>query len=186
MYLISRGPKSRTSGRLTSSQMAGFFCRGLLTAHGTFCRCGRSARAQEVELALRLLADSCLFLVDCQLQLATAHTRCRPRRFVGHMLNFSQIRSLGGSDMMKRRAFLGGTLSAVTVASAKAQSATAIAPNSAIQTPPGPLVWPVVTKPQPGIRLFAGHTDTVPDIVGRIGTPPGLSLIHISEPTRPY
>jgi len=39
-----------------------------------------------------------------------------------------------------------------------------------------PLVWPVVTKPQPGAPAFAGHTDTVPDIVGRIGTPPGLAI----------
>ncbi len=38
-----------------------------------------------------------------------------------------------------------------------------------------PLVWPVVTK-QPGAPSFAGHTDTVPDIVGRIGTPPGLAI----------
>jgi hypothetical protein len=78
--------------------------------------------------------------------------------------------------MMKRRAFLGGTLSAVTVATGKAQSATAIAQNAVIQTPPGPLVWPVVTRLQPGIRSFAGHTDTVPDIVGRIGTPPSLVI----------
>jgi len=42
-----------------------------------------------------------------------------------------------------------------------------------------PLVWPVVTKRPPGIRSFAGHTDTVPDIVGRIGTPP--SLVIFSE-----
>src|SRR2546427_564913 len=39
-----------------------------------------------------------------------------------------------------------------------------------------PLVWPVVTKLQPGAPSFAGHTDTVPDIVGRIGTPPGLAI----------
>src|SRR5216683_238331 len=39
-----------------------------------------------------------------------------------------------------------------------------------------PLVWPVVTKLQPGAPAFAGHTDTVPDIVGRIGTPPGLAI----------
>jgi len=38
-----------------------------------------------------------------------------------------------------------------------------------------PLVWPVVTK-QPAVPSFAGHTDTVPDIVGRIGTPPGLAI----------
>jgi hypothetical protein len=78
--------------------------------------------------------------------------------------------------MMKRRAFLGGTLSAAIVESSKAQSATAVAPNAVVQTPPGPLVWPVVTKLQPGIRSFAGHTDTVPDIVGRIGTPPSLAI----------
>jgi hypothetical protein len=33
-----------------------------------------------------------------------------------------------------------------------------------------------VTKLQPGIRSFAGHTDTVPDIVGRIGTPASLVI----------
>lgn len=37
-------------------------------------------------------------------------------------------------------------------------------------------MWPVVAKLQPGIRSFAGHTDTVPDIVGRIGTPPSLVI----------
>src|SRR5262249_29418535 len=31
-------------------------------------------------------------------------------------------------------------------------------------------------KVPPGIRSFAGHTDTVPDIVGRIGTPPSLVI----------
>jgi hypothetical protein len=78
---------------------------------------------------------------------------------------------------MKRRIFLGGTLSAVGVGSFGAQKpATAIAQNAAIQSPPEPLVWPVVTKLPPGIPSFAGHTDTVPDIVGRIGTPPSLVI----------
>src|SRR6202140_3419273 len=78
---------------------------------------------------------------------------------------------------MKRRIFLGGTLSAVGVGSFGAQKpATAIAQNAAIQSPPEPLVWPVVTKLRPGIRSFDGHTDTVPDIVGRIGTPPSLVI----------
>ena len=45
-----------------------------------------------------------------------------------------------------------------------------------VQTWPGPLVWPVVTRLQPGIRSIAGHTDTVPDIVGRIGTPASLVI----------
>jgi hypothetical protein len=78
--------------------------------------------------------------------------------------------------MMIRRAFLGGTLSVVTVGTCEAQSATAEAQNAAIQTPSEPLVWPVVRTTGPGIRLFAGHTDTVPDIVGRIGTPPSLVI----------
>jgi Bacterial extracellular solute-binding protein len=78
--------------------------------------------------------------------------------------------------MMKRRAFLGGTLSSVTLGSYGAKSATAVAQNTTVQTSPGPLVWPVVTKLQPGIRSFAGHTDTVPDIVGRIGTLPSLVI----------
>jgi len=37
-------------------------------------------------------------------------------------------------------------------------------------------VWPIVTKLQDGIRSFAGHTNTVPDIVGRFGTPPSLVI----------
>jgi len=77
--------------------------------------------------------------------------------------------------MIRRRSFLGGTLSTVTVASVNPQSTAAIAQNAAVPTP-GPLVWPVVTKPPPGIRSFAGHTDTVPDIVGRIGPPPSLVI----------
>ena len=69
---------------------------------------------------------------------------------------------------MVRRAFLGGTLSAAaSVGLCRAQSTTATAhavvPNS------GPLVWPTVTKPQPGIRSFIGHTDTVLDVIGRVG-----------------
>src|SRR5712691_2955337 len=77
--------------------------------------------------------------------------------------------------MIKRRAFLGGALSATALASRQAGAAAAV-PQATAQPSPGPLVWPVVTKLQPGIRLFAGHTDTVPDIVGRIGTPPGLVI----------
>jgi Bacterial extracellular solute-binding protein len=77
---------------------------------------------------------------------------------------------------MKRRAFLSGTLSVVSVGACGAQSTTATAQNAVSQTPSEPLVWPVVAKLPPGIRAFAGHTDTVPDIVGRIGTPPSLVI----------
>jgi hypothetical protein len=78
--------------------------------------------------------------------------------------------------MMKRRAFLGGTFSAATLGSYSAQSAAALAQNAAVQSPPEPLVWPVVSKPEPDIRSFVGHTNTVLDIVGRIGTPPSLVI----------
>jgi hypothetical protein len=78
--------------------------------------------------------------------------------------------------MMKRRTFLAGTLGAVTAGSCKGQTATATTQTAVIQSPPEPLVWPVVTKLQPGIRSFDGHTDTVPDVVGRIGTPPSLVI----------
>jgi hypothetical protein len=77
--------------------------------------------------------------------------------------------------MIKRRAFLGGALCAAAAGSRKAQSATVSAQNTPTPTPE-PLVWPVVTKLPPDIRSFAGHTDTVPDIVGRLGTPPSLVI----------
>src|SRR5580693_3851939 len=72
--------------------------------------------------------------------------------------------------MIERRAFL--TLSTAALASSGAVSARA-APG---QDLPEPLVWPVVTKVPPGIRAFAGHTDTVPDIIGRVGAPPSLVI----------
>jgi len=73
--------------------------------------------------------------------------------------------------MMKRRTFLGGALTAAGTGSLATRPGTAQA-----ATPAEPLVWPVVTKLPSGIRSFAGHTDTVPDIVGRIGTPASLVI----------
>ena len=72
--------------------------------------------------------------------------------------------------MIKRRTFLGGALTAMSAGSLAAPSATAQA------APAGPLVWPVVTNVPAGMRSFAGHTDTVPDVVGRIGTPASLVI----------
>jgi hypothetical protein len=77
---------------------------------------------------------------------------------------------------MKRRAFLGGTLGAATLLTCKAQSATAIAQHADLQALSEPLVWPVVTKLQPGVRSFVGHVDTVLDVIGRIGAPPSLVI----------
>jgi hypothetical protein len=42
--------------------------------------------------------------------------------------------------------------------------------------PSEPLVWPPLGKPPSGIRSFNGHTDTVLDVIGRIGAPPGLVI----------
>jgi Bacterial extracellular solute-binding protein len=78
--------------------------------------------------------------------------------------------------MMKRRAFLGGTMSAATLVTCKAQSAAAIAQHAGVQALPEPLVWPIVTKLRRGVRSFVGHTDTVLDVIGRIGAPPSLVI----------
>ena len=40
-------------------------------------------------------------------------------------------------------------------------------------------MWPVVTRLRAGIRSFAGHADTVLDVIGEIGAPP--SLVIFSE-----
>lgn len=78
--------------------------------------------------------------------------------------------------MMKRRVFLGGALSAVALSQTGA--ARAGEQKAAAQTSE-PLVWPVISRRHPGIRSFAGHTNTVLDIAGRVGTPP--SLVIFSE-----
>src|ERR1700730_13453209 len=76
---------------------------------------------------------------------------------------------------MKRRTFFGSALGAITLG--RQHTDTAAAAERATAPPPlEPLVWPVVTKLPPGIRSFARHTDTVPDIVGRIGTPASLVI----------
>src|SRR5690242_12892918 len=74
--------------------------------------------------------------------------------------------------MIERRALLAGALSAATVGTCKAQSTTA----AVAQTQGEPLIWPVLTKLQPGIRSFVGHADTVLDVIGRIGSPASLVI----------
>ena len=56
--------------------------------------------------------------------------------------------------MMNRRVFLGSTLTAVALSQTRV--ARAAEQKAAAQTSE-PLVWPVVTKLQPGIRSLAGH-----------------------------
>ena len=78
---------------------------------------------------------------------------------------------------MQRRALLGGTMGAATLAAGSAQSVTAAMTQNPIDhAPPEPLVWPALVRPPSGIRSFNGHTDTVLDLVGRIGEPPSLVI----------
>ena len=75
--------------------------------------------------------------------------------------------------MLRRRLFLTTALSAIGVSSTRAARAAEqrLAPQLL-----EPLVWPLVGGEQPGIRTFAGHANTVLDIVGRIGAPPSLVI----------
>jgi Bacterial extracellular solute-binding protein len=78
---------------------------------------------------------------------------------------------------MHRRAFLGGTMGAMALAIGDAQFATPATAQSSIEhAPPEPLVWPALVNPASGIRSFNGHTDTVLDVMGRIGAPPSLVI----------
>src|SRR5712664_1214683 len=76
---------------------------------------------------------------------------------------------------MKRRTFFGTALSAIAFGSQHPHPVAAVE-KAPVPTCVEPSVWPVVTKLPPGIRSFAGHTDTVPDIVGRIGSPASLVI----------
>jgi hypothetical protein len=68
---------------------------------------------------------------------------------------------------MNRRGFVGMVLGIATTANAE---------TAASQMSFGPLIWPNARNPQPGIRTFDGHTNTVLDVVGRIGTPASLVI----------
>src|SRR5262245_6437293 len=73
---------------------------------------------------------------------------------------------------VNRRVFLSSALTAAALSQIRAASA---ADEKAAVPPSEPLVWPIISQ-QTGIRSFAGHTNTVLDIVGRIGTPPSLVI----------
>jgi len=73
----------------------------------------------------------------------------------------------------KRRAFLGSGLGALALSPIRAGRA-AEPPQAAPRS--RPLVWPLAAAPRAGVRSFAGHANTVLDIVGRIGTPPNLAI----------
>jgi hypothetical protein len=98
------------------------------------------------------------------------------------LLQFTAPASLGQQfglafdQIGHRRALLGGTLAALTLATGKAQSETAMEQSPINHAPAEPLVWPALAKLPSGIRSFNGHADTVLDVVGQIGAPPSLVI----------
>src|SRR5262245_11547591 len=75
---------------------------------------------------------------------------------------------------LRRRRFL--HLAAGVAALTVTPRTTAAQQRAAAQAPLEPLVWPVAAKVPPEVRTFAGHANTVPDIVGRFGTPASLVI----------
>jgi phage tail protein X len=78
--------------------------------------------------------------------------------------------------MVHRRVLLRGTLGALTLATGKTQSEPAMAQHPVDHAFPEPLVWPALANRQSAIRSFNGHTDTVLDVVGRVGAPSSLVI----------
>src|SRR5262245_30383693 len=75
--------------------------------------------------------------------------------------------------MVRRRLFLATALGALGLSRTGTVHSAGQRQSS---QPLEPLVWPLVGDEQPGIRTFAGHANTVLDVVGRIGTPPSLVI----------
>src|SRR5262245_42355221 len=88
--------------------------------------------------------------------------------------HLSRFYRKGSTMKLPRRHFLhfvAGTASLpITLPASIAQ------PIAAAQVPLEPLVWPVVPKVPSDVHSFAGHTNTVPDIVGRFGAPARVVL----------
>src|SRR5262245_29546632 len=57
-----------------------------------------------------------------------------------------------------------------------ASPASIAQPIAAAQASLEPLVWPIVPKVRSDVHSFAGHTNTVPDIVGRFGAPASVVI----------
>jgi len=75
---------------------------------------------------------------------------------------------------LPRRYFL--HFAAGTVSLPITSPASIAQPIAAAQVPLEPLVWPVVPKVPSDVHSFAGHTNTVPDIVGRFGAPASVVI----------
>jgi hypothetical protein len=76
---------------------------------------------------------------------------------------------------MKRRSFFGAAAGAAVAAHTRAGAEPAAAPEIAARS----VVWPrspAAAKQLGHVPAVNGYTDTVPDIIGRIGRPPSLAI----------
>src|SRR5215472_13158808 len=76
--------------------------------------------------------------------------------------------------MVRRRLLLATALGAIGLPQMWTARAGARRPSPS--PPLEPLVWPLVGDERPSTRTFDGHTNTVLDVIGRIGIPPSLVI----------
>jgi len=88
--------------------------------------------------------------------------------------HLSRIFPKGSTMKLPRRYFL--HFAAGTASLPITSPASIAQPIAAAQVPLEPLVWPVVPKVPSDVHSFAGHTNTVPDIVGRFGAPASVVI----------
>lgn len=80
---------------------------------------------------------------------------------------------------MRRRSFITASVAATALGPASLSRAYGQSANAAGQPAPADrpgLVWQPMVPASPGIPALNGHTDTVPDIVGRLGSPIDLAI----------
>jgi hypothetical protein len=77
---------------------------------------------------------------------------------------------------VRRRAFVQGLATATVAASACRSLPAAAAGSDAKDCSTNRVIWKQIASPVPDVPVLDGHTDTVPDIVGRIGGTIGLAI----------
>ena len=77
---------------------------------------------------------------------------------------------------MQRRALIKIAAAAATSSPLGARASRAWAGSEPMRGPTGSVVWKTIVPAMPDILALDGHTDTVPDIVGRLGAPIDLAI----------
>jgi hypothetical protein len=78
--------------------------------------------------------------------------------------------------VLRRRTFIKLSASAALPAPMSAGVSGALARDDPIRPRGDGVVWKTTVLPHPGIPSLNGHTDTIPDIVGRLGAPIDLAI----------